>query len=330
MKPGTEVIPISVAIGAPQELSGPARLCAASARLLLPDGSRPVMAVHEIRCPSGGTAIQSSAMEGNVYFELTRAFNDEGRIAILASGQAVVYYRVAMMSKDGDWILRETDGACAQVLDVLGQRGARYRPGAPLDLRWLRGGWSSHFELADAAGRRVRCDFFSRPPRIPERALERLFEEPGSRGELDVVGLEELIRMKRTQRAKDYPVIGELARRLPPEREVELTTDPDRVLALAAAHGAGSERRAVVVAREGRGRWAVVVALAEEADRLQRTDRRRVARYERAAAPYLTALRRLGREVLTLPGGHDRLIELAEELLPTRVTREEVGDEAPQ
>ncbi len=48
----------------------------------------------------------------NVYFELTRAFNAEGRIAVLASGQAVVWYRLAMRSKDGDWILRPTAAAC--------------------------------------------------------------------------------------------------------------------------------------------------------------------------------------------------------------------------
>ena len=45
---------------------------------------------------------------GNIYFELTEAFNAHETTAVLASGQAVVYYRVAIMSKDGDWIIRET------------------------------------------------------------------------------------------------------------------------------------------------------------------------------------------------------------------------------
>ncbi len=83
-------------------------------------------------------------MAGNIYFDLTRELNAEGTIAVLASGQAVVYYRIAIMSKDGDWILRDTEAACARVLSVLGARDARYRPGAPLDPRWLAGGWSSH------------------------------------------------------------------------------------------------------------------------------------------------------------------------------------------
>ncbi|MGH7859009.1 MAG: hypothetical protein ACREQY_16910, partial [Candidatus Binatia bacterium] len=61
----------------------------------------------------------------NVYFDLTAELNREERIAILASGQAVVWYRLAILSKDGDWILRETPGACRRVLDLLARRGAR-------------------------------------------------------------------------------------------------------------------------------------------------------------------------------------------------------------
>lgn len=49
-------------------------------------------------------------MSGNVYFELTRAFNAAGPIAALASGQAVVYYRIAIMSKDGDRVIRDPGG----------------------------------------------------------------------------------------------------------------------------------------------------------------------------------------------------------------------------
>ena len=73
----------------------------------------------------------------NIYFDLTRAFNERGRNVVLCSGQAVVYYRLAILSKDGDWIIRETAESCAAVLAVLAARGARYRPGAPLDPRWL-------------------------------------------------------------------------------------------------------------------------------------------------------------------------------------------------
>jgi hypothetical protein len=66
----------------------------------------------------------------NVYFDLTEELNRDGRIAVLGSGQAVVWHRLAIMSKDGDWILRESPEACARALRVLEQHGARYRLGA--------------------------------------------------------------------------------------------------------------------------------------------------------------------------------------------------------
>ena len=252
----------------------------------------------------------------NVYFDLTREFNREGVVAALASGQAVVYYRLAMMSKDGDWILRESDDACRRVLDVLHGHGARYRPGAPLDPRWLRGGWSSHLEFLDERRRRVRCDFFTRPPRVTASALHQLFADPSPADGLLVVEIESLIKMKQTQRAKDYPVVGELARLLSPEREIELTTDPDRILDLAPSLGARSSRSAVRAAITGLGREEVVVALAREMDAMQNEDRTRVARYLAAAATYLEAFRAAGIGELPLPEAHVKACELAERYLP--------------
>jgi hypothetical protein len=250
---------------------------------------------------------------GNIYFELTREFNAEGRAVVLASGQAVVYYRLAIMSKDGDWIVRESDAACRRILAVLAAHGARYRPSAPLDPRWLAGGWSSHFEFVDPQRHRIRCDFFSRPPRIREDDIERLFTQE-SVDDLPVVGIEPLILMKQTQRAKDYAVIGELARLLPPEREVELTTDVDRLLELAPAQPR-SQRPAAVAAARG-DRDATVVALAREADALRRTDAERLARYEAAADAYARAFRRDGVGEMPLRDAHERACRLAAELLP--------------
>jgi len=256
---------------------------------------------------------------GNIYFQLTEAFNARQITVALASGQAVVYYRIAIMSKDGDWIVRETPEACEHVLAELEKRGATYRPSPPLDVRWLSGGWSSHFEFVDERVRRVRCDFMSRPPRVDLATVERLFAnaDPGSR--LLAIDLESLILMKRSQRAKDYAVIGELASRLPPEREIDLTTDPDRVLELAPQHGQASSRPAVRAALSGAGRRTVVLALAEETDELQEDDRRRLARYEAAAREYLAACRRAAIARMPLREAHGRLRELADRLLPAEL-----------
>jgi hypothetical protein len=264
-----------------------------------------------------------ASVSGNVYFELTRAFNAAGPTVALASGQAVVYYRVAIMSKDGDWVIQETHEACARVLGILADHGARYRAGAPLDPRWLAGGWSSHLEFLDERDRRVRCDFFSRPPRVARERIERLFREGGD--PLLVIDLESLIRMKQTQRAKDHAVIGELATRLPPAKELELTTDPDRVLALAPTLGTASSRPAARAALAG-DRDAVVVALAREQDAAQQADRRRLDRYAAAAARYLAVFVRLSDAERRLPEGHDRVVALAEQLLPPHVPAMEDAD----
>ena len=77
----------------------------------------------------------------NVYFELTREFNHGRVVALLSSGQAVVWYRLAIMSKDGDWIVREDAASCRQVLEVLVRHGAHYRASAPLDVAWLAEAW---------------------------------------------------------------------------------------------------------------------------------------------------------------------------------------------
>jgi hypothetical protein len=263
---------------------------------------------------SAGTRILDVAV-ANVYFELTRAFNRLSPTAALSSGQAVVYYRLAIMSKDGDWIVRETAAACDRILAVLSEHDARYRPSAHLDVGWLQGGWSSHFEFADDAGRRVRCDFVSRPPRVPREEVDALFAQPPT-GDVLVVDREALIRLKQTARAKDYAIIGELARQMPPDRELAWTTDVDRIIELSTAVAVASARPSVLAARAGAGRAAVVAALAQEIDTLQRVERERLAVYQHAAAAYLEAFNRRRLGALPLRDAHDAVCQLAAALLP--------------
>jgi hypothetical protein len=141
----------------------------------------------------------------SIYVELTREFNEGALRAILSSGQAVVLHRLAVMSKDGDWILRESADALSHVLAVLERHGARYRYGAPLDQRWMRGGWSSHFEFHSGAIR-VRTDFVTRPPRLAADDLAALWREQASSA-IPVVDPRRLIELKKTNREKDYAVI---------------------------------------------------------------------------------------------------------------------------
>jgi hypothetical protein len=149
----------------------------------------------------------------NIYFDLTKAFNATQPVVALASGQAVVYYRVAIMSKDGDWVIRETPEACATVLKELETRGAHCRAGAPLDVRWLSGGWSSHFEFTDDRQRRVRCDFVSRPPRVSLSAVHRFFADTYRPSGLNIVDLDSLIAIGLQQADRRRMAIYEAAAR---------------------------------------------------------------------------------------------------------------------
>ncbi|NJM36462.1 MAG: hypothetical protein HC845_00490 [Akkermansiaceae bacterium] len=78
-----------------------------------------------------------------IYHQLTQEFNQGQLRAILCSGQAVVMHRLAMASKDGDWIVREGESDLSHIRQTLEKYGASYRFGAPLDERWLAAGWSS-------------------------------------------------------------------------------------------------------------------------------------------------------------------------------------------
>ncbi|NJL28680.1 MAG: hypothetical protein HC897_12705 [Thermoanaerobaculia bacterium] len=224
------------------------------------------------------------AME-NPYVDLTLAFN-RGRLrAILSSGQAVVLYQLAVMSKDGDWILREDAEALDHVLGVLAEQGARYRYGAPLDLRWLAGGWSSHLELR-RDGLRLRTDFVTRPPRISAPELEQMWREPVVR-DVPVVGLEALAELKKTNREKDYPVIGELARQMLDPRSQLLYSRSSRDLErLARQHPdavADLVGRRPLLACIGAGREELDRQLDAERRVLMRVNEERLAAYFEAS-----------------------------------------------
>lgn len=60
----------------------------------------------------------------NIFLDLTREFNVGHTRAVVCSGQAVVLHRLAIMSKDGDWILREDEEALSHVLETLASHRA--------------------------------------------------------------------------------------------------------------------------------------------------------------------------------------------------------------
>lgn len=239
----------------------------------------------------------------NPYLELTRDFN-RGRLrALISSGQAVVVHRLAIMSKDGDWVLREDEEATGHVLDVLARRDARYRFGAPLDPRWLAGGWSSHLEHSHGS-LRLRTDFVTRPPRVSREELREMWHDAEASGS-EVVALQPLTELKMTRREKDYAVIGELARRMTDPRSQLLYSRSSRDLRrLAREHPEALAEvlpERPLLGRIPEGREALEEALDRERRALMRADEERLARYRKAAEPWAALWPEVAREIASLP-----------------------------
>jgi hypothetical protein len=256
----------------------------------------------------------------NPYLALTDEFNRGALRALLSSGQAVVVHRLAVMSKDGDWILREESSALEHVLGVLAGHGARYRFGAPLDARWLRGGWSAHLEFPQA-GLRIRTDFVTRPPRITDAELQQMWAA-AERTANAVVDLVPLAAIKLTNREKDYAVVGELARAMRDPRDqfrfsrsaIDLLELARRHPDLAAAAIAGRPALASLAA----GRDALEAALDHERRILMRANEERLARYQVAAKAWATAWPAVQRAIAgrDLRAAHAELVQRASNVLP--------------
>jgi len=256
----------------------------------------------------------------NIYVTLTTQFNKDRHRAILSSGQAVVLHRLAIMSKDGDWIIREDLDATNHILTMLDHYKARYRFGAPLDARWLAGGWSSHFEFM-YEGIRIRTDFVSRPPRISADRLSSIWKEQESR-EIPFVDLPDLIELKKTNREKDYAIIGDLSRKIEnveerlrysrSAREIydHYRRNPDLVARIINNRGIKSDDLESIETIE--------IALDAERRKLIHENERRLAGYITAAREWTYCWKEAEKKTAGLPllEAHQILVEHAEKVLP--------------
>ncbi len=268
---------------------------------------------------------QFATLKMSIYIDLTKEFNKGGLRAILSSGQAVVMHRLAMMSKDGDWIIKEQQSALNHILEILRSHRAKYRFGAPLDLRWLSNGWSSHFEFK-LDGLRIRTDFFSRPARISEAERQRIWEEMESKA-IPYLDKPDLIKVKMTQREKDYPIIGELARGIKdPEMQMRFSRSARDLIRLSSgnqsiARSVAEVRPLIQHAIKG-DRDALESDLDRERRLLIREDEERMERYSIASQEWKDAWPDLQNRIIgkDLYDSHDIIKEAANELLPQNVS----------
>jgi hypothetical protein len=137
-----------------------------------------------------------------------------------------------------------------------------------------------------------------------------------------VVSLPVLAELKKTNREKDYAVIGELARKMEDPRLQALYSRSAReLLSLASAHPAvireaSAERP--LLSRIGEGREEIERLLDQERRELIRKNEDRLDRYLGAARPWGADWPRLSKELTGRPlaEAHEMMVARAAELLP--------------
>jgi hypothetical protein len=218
----------------------------------------------------------------NPYLILHKEFREAGAEVLVSSGQACVVYGIAAFSKDGDWIVREDERSCKAIRGVLARHGAVYRLGMPLAPAWLKLGMTSHFEFRGPDGFRMRTDFCSRPPRVPD--VELMWKRAGRTEDVEVVDVQSLIQLKQTRRLRDYAIVGALAEVAGLDGgvpELALNYLQDYELLLQAVRtwpqdAAACSREAVRLLVAGQPRAEVVAAIAIEQDAKMQEDQARI------------------------------------------------------
>jgi len=148
---------------------------------------------------------------------------NNGARTLLMGGQACVFYGAAEFSRDLDLLILADSENLGRLRAALTDLEAEPIAVPPLDAERLAKGHATHFRCrrADVAG--LRIDLMSRFRGGPE------FEELWRRrttievegNQIDLLALGDLVNAKKTQRDKDWPMIGRLMERSYFERDMK-------------------------------------------------------------------------------------------------------------
>jgi hypothetical protein len=222
---------------------------------------------------------------------LFRSFERFGVDYLLISGQASILYGAATFSEDVDLWIRPSPANVRRVLGALASCRARiHKLTPPLETRFLRAGHGFHFVVP---GRPipVYLDLMGKPPRVGSFSAchRRARVLDTDWGRVPVVGLEDLIALKKTRRFVDYEVISNLVS----IRLSEEDSPSRKLLRWAAGSTFRAEDRVMLLRSLGAPRSLARCRtdIAREVTRLQERD----ARYWRTRIAELRRLRRAGK-----------------------------------
>ena len=149
----------------------------------------------------------------NPIVKVLSTIRKHGAKALLMGGQACVFYGAAEFSKDADIVLLADPENIARLRRALEELEARQAYVPALSVEVLRRGHGVHFKCGIAEAEGIRLDVMSKLRGVdPFEALweRRTVFAVRQGNEYDVLGLEDLVRAKKTQRRKDWPMIARL------------------------------------------------------------------------------------------------------------------------
>lgn len=132
---------------------------------------------------------------------------------LLMGGQACVFYGAAEFSRDCDIVVLAESENYERLMSAVNDLQAECIAVPPLDWKYLERGHAIHFRCKHPEALNIRLDVMTKMRGCDEFAAlwERRTTLEDSDGTIfELLGIEDLIRAKKTQRDKDWPMIRRL------------------------------------------------------------------------------------------------------------------------
>ena len=253
------------------------------------------------------------------YGSLVARARRRGIACAITSGMACVAFGIAQATQDCDLLC--APAAAGKLLELLGEAtlhgqlpSYRGHLTPPLDARWLRGGWTSHF-VWEAAGAEAYLDVFGVAPRGSspwETELQGFYAGPHTVAE-----------MKRTNRERDWPFVTALGAQMLEVQDARgwlHIYDENLLRTFGGVSPAPAEllKRRPLLALAAANDARLHAALYAEVQFWHELDRARLRIYEKAVRPYLMAVKKARvPTVAALATQHAIRVRCAENHLPT-------------
>jgi hypothetical protein len=132
--------------------------------------------------------------------------------ALLMGGQACVFYGAAQFSKDVDFVILANPDNYTRLHAALAELGAHRIAVPRFDPAILARGHAVHYRCLAEGVQGLRVDMMTRLRGLPdfESMWERRTTIAEAENVFELLAVEDLVQAKKTQREKDWPIIGAL------------------------------------------------------------------------------------------------------------------------